>query len=71
MEWQPIETAPKDGSHILLGNETLSSVGSWLSDMDYGAEYEGQLGVAGWWCLDSNDCQPTHWMPKPDPPKGA
>lgn len=72
MNWQPIETAPKQG-HILLTNGKVVSEGGWLSDMDQGAEYEGQLGMCGWWALEWNwkegeGVVPTHWMPLPEPP---
>jgi len=56
-EWQPIETAPRDGKRVLLYN--------WA----YGAG-SGHYDK-GWWqhfCL-SQHYEPTHWMPLPDPPK--
>lgn len=59
-EWQPIETAPKDGT-LILGVDAHSRIfvmewenSSWLSDScrDFGGfEY------------------PSHWMPLPEPPK--
>ncbi len=57
-EWQPIETAPKDGTHILV----------------YRPEYSNDvIGIDFWrrkcWWLSSSDSQPTHWMPLPEPPK--
>jgi Protein of unknown function (DUF551) len=68
MDWQPIETAPKDGTHILLANKAGVSQGGWQSDMDHGADWEGQIGMAGWWRTDGSDWQNTHWMPLPPPP---
>lgn len=67
-DWQSIETAPKDGSTILLWNEVNVTVGGWITDMDHGAEWEGQLHMADWWMLDSSDGGPTHWMPFPAGP---
>jgi len=68
-EWQPIETAPKDGTRILLyqregdgmdDNRTVAegAWGEWLP-----GEYE--------WCMVQQDAwtAPTHWMPLPEPPK--
>ena len=67
--WQPIETAPKQHDGILLTDGRVVSQGGWLSEMDQGADYEGQgLMFAGWWSVDSVE-SPTHWMPLPSPPQ--
>ena len=68
-EWQPIETAPKDGTRVLI---------AWNNGCDKGvvsAYWEpGYFGNIGWtefqlrsdyWGPDT----PTHWMPLPKPPK--
>lgn len=59
MKWEPIETAPKDGSEILLFFTTHFSkicvghyaIGNWIESQ-------------GWSIAD----KPTHWMPLPEPP---
>lgn len=77
--WQPIETAPKDGTVIDL----------WVDDPQWGATRECDMrwikhtryyrngrteDVEGWgWPgLDEpdflSDGKPTHWMPVPEPP---
>jgi hypothetical protein len=58
--WRPIETAPRDGTTILVGR--------WDGAMatiynDHWAE------EPGCWCDSSPSFQPTHWMPLPEPPK--
>lgn len=60
MEWQPIETAPKDGTQILapltLGG--IMAVVSWWDGM--WREGTNGLGLKN---------EPSHWMPLPDAPK--
>ncbi len=76
MQWQPIETAPKDGTPILLGG------GMWGDDWRDPTERV----MVGWWertkrigefwnccAAESGHCNfpyemPTHWMPLPPPP---
>lgn len=59
MDWQPIETAPKDGTEILTYRGAgLMAVAAF---------------VDGYWCIaDGCDITSvTHWMPLPDPPKAG
>lgn len=67
-EWQPIETAPKDGSHILVscqyeGGERRSYVVVWVKPFK---------GDGYWGDTDEFDPmwhqRPSHWMPLPEPP---
>jgi hypothetical protein len=72
MEWQPIETAPKDGTLIDLWGRNLLRVdrrGERIVNVRWGActdwlgrEHEDWLTGRG------EDYRPTHWMPLPDPP---
>ena len=64
MAWQPIETAPRDGTHVLLfspdAREPFVRVGFFL-DGDW------------WdtWCERRGfpiDADSSHWMPLPEPP---
>ena len=69
MEWQPIETAPKDGAEILITDGQTVAVVSWN---EYAAElYDGigwtDMGEMGWGGMVG--AEPTHWMPLPAPPK--
>jgi hypothetical protein len=56
MEWQPIETAPKDGSFVIvrLGNSEVFSA-QWTQNGWHAAS------DIGW-------VRATHWMPLPAPP---
>lgn len=60
MDWQPIETAPKDGTVILIGAHLGIDIGLW-ADWLNGWIDEAQSGYH-----DPN--WPTHWMPLPNPP---
>lgn len=71
-EWQPIETAPKDGSCIILGwcGGYDSCPGFWM-----GNPKENYWEKVGWYdeadrgaVLTAKPMEPTHWMPLPPPP---
>ena len=68
--WQPIETAPKDHTTILLRGPS-----GYRSPRDFHIE-TGYWHVAiGAWLSDSGDRitegwpEPTYWQPLPEPPK--
>lgn len=72
LEWQPIETAPKDGTFILItggrvdvyewynGKEPESVMATWTLDGWHFASWDG--------AFRSEYLRPTHWMPQPCPP---
>jgi len=60
--WQPIETAPKDGSSILLWNGDFVASGAW-EPWPVDGHIMHRATDHDWTCDD-----PTHWMPLPDPP---
>jgi hypothetical protein len=55
-EWQPIETAPKDGRTVLVWVGWVQTA-KWDGD-GWADNYEGEELP-----------EPTDWMPTPDPPK--
>ena len=57
--WQPIETAPMDGSRF-LALEGTRHFDCWWSDKGYGEAY--------WMDEADSEPEPTHWMPLPTPP---
>lgn len=71
MDWQPIETAPKDGTVIDLWingarwTDCWWQVGNRLHPLDGWYSDALDCGDADWFC---DDQQPTHWMPLPAPP---
>jgi hypothetical protein len=59
MSWQPIETAPKDGTSLLVYSDERIIAAFWSVPADDWAEV-----VHGYTFYP-----PTHWMPLPEPPK--
>lgn len=65
-EWKPIESAPKDGSDILLFATAIPSGKPFI--------VVGFMGPSGWSTRLSNRegndilIKPTHWMALPLPP---
>ena len=61
--WQPIETAPRDGTRFLafspFGSQNMDIV-SWDGEADSWADFSG-----AWW----PDGDLSHWQPLPEPPK--
>jgi hypothetical protein len=71
-EWQPIETAPRDETDILVAGGTYGN--ECVSYEFHGAKFTG-VAIAYWdkrekW-FSGGECDyyhPTHWMPLPSPP---
>lgn len=61
MEWEPIETAPKDGTDVLVFAPSL--YGENKFQVAYC--FYGQLWEYGY---EGTPITPTHWMPLPKPP---
>ncbi len=73
-QWMPIESAPMDGTLIILGNRHGSWMGKWSPFYQSGAKAENP-----WFSMMLNHDHlprmsglvPTHWMPLPPPPEGG
>lgn len=63
MEWQPIETAPRDGTSVLL----LGRGGRYADGFWEPKAYSGN----GCWVWPYVKCEPTNWMPLPGQEVGA
>ena len=67
-EWQPIETAPKDGATILL----YFPKGYWADDRDiaigFWSDGDWYSGEADSTPMTGFGSFPSHWMPLPEPP---
>ncbi len=81
MTWQPIKTAPKDGTSVLVYDYYLTD---WEKQDDGRYKQTGDSGYG--WVVARCDCtygwvihqrrwniikcvNPTHWMPLPEPPE--
>ena len=66
MKWQPIETAPKDGSTVDLMNEIngLHDTGYWCDYTQHGS----MNGISGEWDQERGNGDMTHWRPLSEPP---
>jgi hypothetical protein len=82
--WQPIETAPQDGSEILIltsvgATQARFAPGEWRNHVE-GREYYGPVWVCcdDQWEIEIEDSGKdgmhhgiaTHWTPLPAPPSG-
>lgn len=82
MKWLPIDTAPKDGTDILVYYEfatvPIVHLAYWSNDeMDmWKAEgFDNKEQAIGWWSYVENSVSqhkleefntPTHWLPAPE-----
>ena len=83
--WRPIETAPMDGTVVMLYGDGRVTCGSWIAERDImvgehhhttgewlGAYPSGETTPAYWQSHDGGftESHPaTHWMPLPQPPR--
>ena len=66
LEWQPIETAPKDGTRVLLFVPPYGpSTGHYKDRSNWGPSASNWYAHAAL----NKEAEPTHWMPLPEPPK--
>ena len=62
--WQPIETAPKDGTSILVYGPDIRQP-FYMDVCAWPPNWEGKWPVA---YMAYAAGEPTHWMPLPQPP---
>ena len=78
-DWKPIETAPLDGTAILVMRNIWPGAKNGVAEEcnghnTYVAEYWAEEGDGEWMCymdmIREPRCpiKPTHWMPLPEPP---
>lgn len=80
MEWHPIDTAPKDGTVILVTNANYAYEVQRCQIVNWGGIISDasrpRFSNVGWHnqLSDEDEDEPdavmyTHWMPLPEPPK--
>ncbi len=72
MDWQPIETAPKDGTELigLVGKRAIT-IQSRKHYVKWPHEEGGPTFKDVWTEVRGDElrpCNPTNWMPMPEPP---
>jgi hypothetical protein len=68
-DWRTIETAPKDGTRILVPYPRFKAQNNTNVPDEYEVQivyWKGNGWDLGWWKLHED---PTHWQPLPEPPK--
>ena len=67
MDWQPIETAPKDGTRVMVWNAVTGSYITAFEPPKFAAR--GLWPMRGWGEHDGTWYpEPTHWQRLPNPP---
>jgi hypothetical protein len=65
-QWRPIQTAPKDGSWILVFDPITEAPQRWVVSW---CEFEGDPDGGSWIGTDlATITEPTAWMPLPELP---
>lgn len=60
MTWQPIRTAPRDGTEILASDYDAIDIVSWVKNQEWETWY--------WTGRDGGIMFPSWWQPLPDQP---
>ena len=62
--WRPINTAPKDGTAILLAVGKIVGSGRFVHCAPWGGHWKDRYYFDG----GTHPSGATHWMPLPEPP---
>lgn len=82
MGWMPIDSAPRDGTAVLLARGELVTYGHWAEPSTAGRPVHDRSGHVvdieyddwealwvSWDCSITEDSPPTHWSPLPKGPE--
>ena len=68
-DWQPIETAPRDGSQVVVWNPD-NPYGEWpLMAQWHAPSQTWSIHIEGQRIWLGLPLDPTHWIPLPEPPE--
>ena len=72
--WRPIETAPRDGTLVLLWAESIGLHVAYLHQEWSWTKFRVIRTWQALWCEkqsgdEDEGIKPTHWMPLPEPPE--
>lgn len=67
-EWQPIETAPKDGKPLLTFGSLHDDNGADMGETPRVQYSRWDYKTSTWYSDEWGTHQPTHWQPLPAPP---
>jgi hypothetical protein len=67
--WQPMETAPKDGTRILAWSPAAARHGHFGMKVARWRTAQDDAGYIGWGEFNTEFWPPTHWMPLPQAPR--
>lgn len=70
-DWQPIETAPRDGTEVIVWAEFPNGARACFDrySTDPADYINRQMPEGGQWVWTYLDGGPTRWMPIPQPPE--
>ena len=77
MEWQPIDTAPKDGTAVLITNAGVGMLVRIGCFVPVQLRKRDEPTDASWWAVNDElideysrpGMRPAYWMPLPEAPK--
>lgn len=69
-DWQPIETAPQDGTRVLVGSFGRTTKPGLMAVDWYRTDARpSKHGYIGWGLFNKEFFPATHWQPLPEPPE--
>lgn len=74
MKWQSIKTAPREPSLVVLVFDPMLGVVPAGRNTELTPDETDLVCIEGWETFGQDwfgNCEPTHWMPMPEPPQSV